>query len=284
MSTMAAFNQKIPPSPAAALPTVTFPTRATFHWNGNTVNVIHVRITNILALLGLGDIVVASAQAGQAEHEAPRGGQLEEPGQEERREKQSEGQRGGPQGKLAAHVERLRLGRRAQVEEREEIARDARLLGGAGQLHAREQLRGTGQEPCQRLVVARGRALQRRAQAEEDEENGRGEDDRRRRHPGDGSRGEGSEQRSRAERHRPPGEQKGKAAQDRQPPRPPPGAAEHRVDLAPSRKALVQEGREPGGEEPAQLGNLCRLRQLHRVPAQDVGLSAGLQARKTIVV
>jgi len=39
---MAAFNNKIPPSPAAALPTVTFPTRATFHWNGNTVNVVHV--------------------------------------------------------------------------------------------------------------------------------------------------------------------------------------------------------------------------------------------------
>jgi glyoxylase-like metal-dependent hydrolase (beta-lactamase superfamily II) len=39
---MAAFNQKIPPSPAAALPTITFPTRATFHWNGNTVNVVHV--------------------------------------------------------------------------------------------------------------------------------------------------------------------------------------------------------------------------------------------------
>jgi len=39
---MAAFNNKIPPSPAAALPTVTFPTRTTFHWNGNTVNVVHV--------------------------------------------------------------------------------------------------------------------------------------------------------------------------------------------------------------------------------------------------
>jgi glyoxylase-like metal-dependent hydrolase (beta-lactamase superfamily II) len=39
---MAAFNQKIPPSPAAALPAITFPTRATFHWNGNAVNVIHV--------------------------------------------------------------------------------------------------------------------------------------------------------------------------------------------------------------------------------------------------
>lgn len=39
---MAAFNQRIPPSPAAALPTVTFPSRATFHWNGNTVNVFHV--------------------------------------------------------------------------------------------------------------------------------------------------------------------------------------------------------------------------------------------------
>jgi cyclase len=39
---MAAFNQTVPPSPAAALPTITFPTRATFHWNGNTVNVFHV--------------------------------------------------------------------------------------------------------------------------------------------------------------------------------------------------------------------------------------------------
>ena len=39
---MAAFNQKVPPSPAAALPTITFPNRATFHWNGNTVNVVHV--------------------------------------------------------------------------------------------------------------------------------------------------------------------------------------------------------------------------------------------------
>jgi cyclase len=39
---VAAMNQKVPPSPKAALPTITFPTRATFHWNGNTVNVIHV--------------------------------------------------------------------------------------------------------------------------------------------------------------------------------------------------------------------------------------------------
>jgi glyoxylase-like metal-dependent hydrolase (beta-lactamase superfamily II) len=38
---MAAFNQQVPPSPAAALPTITFPDRATFHWNGNTVNVYH---------------------------------------------------------------------------------------------------------------------------------------------------------------------------------------------------------------------------------------------------
>jgi cyclase len=39
---MAAMNQKIPPAPAAALPTITFPTRATFYWNGNIVNVIHM--------------------------------------------------------------------------------------------------------------------------------------------------------------------------------------------------------------------------------------------------
>ena len=39
---MAAFNQKIPPSPAAALPKVTFPSRATFYWNGQKVNVFHV--------------------------------------------------------------------------------------------------------------------------------------------------------------------------------------------------------------------------------------------------
>ena len=36
------FNQDIPASPAAALPTITFPNRMTFHWNGNTVNVVHV--------------------------------------------------------------------------------------------------------------------------------------------------------------------------------------------------------------------------------------------------
>jgi glyoxylase-like metal-dependent hydrolase (beta-lactamase superfamily II) len=40
---MAFFKQTIPPAPAAALPTLTFPSRATFHWNGNTVNVFHVR-------------------------------------------------------------------------------------------------------------------------------------------------------------------------------------------------------------------------------------------------
>jgi glyoxylase-like metal-dependent hydrolase (beta-lactamase superfamily II) len=39
---MAAFNQRVPPAPAAARPVVTFPTRATFHLNGNTVNVVHV--------------------------------------------------------------------------------------------------------------------------------------------------------------------------------------------------------------------------------------------------
>lgn len=38
---MAAFNQTIPPSPAAALPVLTFPDRATFHWNGTTLNVFH---------------------------------------------------------------------------------------------------------------------------------------------------------------------------------------------------------------------------------------------------
>jgi cyclase len=39
---MAAFNQRVPPSPAAALPVVTFPTRTTFHLNGNVVQVVHV--------------------------------------------------------------------------------------------------------------------------------------------------------------------------------------------------------------------------------------------------
>lgn len=39
---MAAFNQRIPPSPAAAWPVVTFPARTTFHFNGHTVNVVHV--------------------------------------------------------------------------------------------------------------------------------------------------------------------------------------------------------------------------------------------------
>jgi glyoxylase-like metal-dependent hydrolase (beta-lactamase superfamily II) len=40
---MAAFNQRVPPSPAAALPVVTFPSRTTFHLNGDVVQVVHVR-------------------------------------------------------------------------------------------------------------------------------------------------------------------------------------------------------------------------------------------------
>jgi cyclase len=39
---MRAFNQRIPPSPAAALPVVTFPTRTTFHLNGDVVQIVHV--------------------------------------------------------------------------------------------------------------------------------------------------------------------------------------------------------------------------------------------------
>lgn len=39
---MKELNQKVPASPPAALPTITFPNRATFHWNGNTVNIVHV--------------------------------------------------------------------------------------------------------------------------------------------------------------------------------------------------------------------------------------------------
>ena len=39
---MAAFDQRVPPSPAVARPVVTFPTRTTFHLNGNVVNVVHV--------------------------------------------------------------------------------------------------------------------------------------------------------------------------------------------------------------------------------------------------
>jgi glyoxylase-like metal-dependent hydrolase (beta-lactamase superfamily II) len=39
---MAAFNQRVPPAPAAARPVITFPSRTTFHLNGNVVNVVHV--------------------------------------------------------------------------------------------------------------------------------------------------------------------------------------------------------------------------------------------------
>jgi cyclase len=39
---MAAFNQRIPPAPAAARPVVTFPTRTTFHLNGDIVQIVHV--------------------------------------------------------------------------------------------------------------------------------------------------------------------------------------------------------------------------------------------------
>jgi glyoxylase-like metal-dependent hydrolase (beta-lactamase superfamily II) len=39
---MAAFNQRVPPSPPAALPVVTFPTRTTFRLNGDVVQIVHV--------------------------------------------------------------------------------------------------------------------------------------------------------------------------------------------------------------------------------------------------
>ena len=39
---MAAFNQRVPPSPAAARPVVTFPTRTTFRLNGDVVQIVHV--------------------------------------------------------------------------------------------------------------------------------------------------------------------------------------------------------------------------------------------------
>jgi len=39
---LAAMNRREPPAPAAARPVVTFPSRATFHLNGQVVNVIHV--------------------------------------------------------------------------------------------------------------------------------------------------------------------------------------------------------------------------------------------------
>jgi cyclase len=35
-------TQKTPPSPAGALPVVTFTDEVTFHWNGETINVVHV--------------------------------------------------------------------------------------------------------------------------------------------------------------------------------------------------------------------------------------------------
>jgi cyclase len=39
---MAAMNQKVPPSPEAALPVVTFTDAVTFHWNDDVIHVYHV--------------------------------------------------------------------------------------------------------------------------------------------------------------------------------------------------------------------------------------------------
>jgi len=39
---MAAFDQRVPPAPAVARPVVTFPSRTTFHLNGEVVQVVHV--------------------------------------------------------------------------------------------------------------------------------------------------------------------------------------------------------------------------------------------------
>ena len=35
-------GQTTPPAPAAAIPVITYPARITFHWNGDTVNLIHL--------------------------------------------------------------------------------------------------------------------------------------------------------------------------------------------------------------------------------------------------
>jgi glyoxylase-like metal-dependent hydrolase (beta-lactamase superfamily II) len=39
---MAAFNQRVPAAPAVARPVITFPSRTTFHLNGDVVQVVHV--------------------------------------------------------------------------------------------------------------------------------------------------------------------------------------------------------------------------------------------------
>ena len=39
---MAAFNQRVPPAPEAARPVVTFPSRTTFHLNGDVVQIVHI--------------------------------------------------------------------------------------------------------------------------------------------------------------------------------------------------------------------------------------------------
>ena len=39
---MAAFDQHVPPAPAAARPVVTFPSRTTFHLNGDVVQIVHI--------------------------------------------------------------------------------------------------------------------------------------------------------------------------------------------------------------------------------------------------
>jgi glyoxylase-like metal-dependent hydrolase (beta-lactamase superfamily II) len=40
---LAAFNMRVPPSPAGALPVVTFSDSVNFHWNGEDVRVVHVQ-------------------------------------------------------------------------------------------------------------------------------------------------------------------------------------------------------------------------------------------------
>jgi len=221
---------------------------------------------------------VASAQPRKPEREAPRRGQLEKPRRDQRTREDRQGQPGRAQRELPAHVERARLARRPHVEQREQVARDARLLGGAGQLHAREQLRRSGQEPRQRGVVPRAGALQRRPQGEDDDPCRGGEEHHRCRHTRHGRRGERTEQCSGTDGHRGAGGQQRGGAQEREAARPPPRPAEQRVDFPPGRHPLLRQRRQAGGKEPAQLGDLrCRLRQLHRT-GQGCGSICGTQS------
>ena len=214
------------------------------------VQVRHRQIADDGRHLGRGGGRIASAQARQPQREPARRNQLEDARDDQRSRENGERQPRARERQLLARVERARLRRRAYVEEREQVARDARLFGGARQLDAGEKVRRADEEPCQRDVIANPGALYGRAHGEDDHRrDGCGKRDGADRTRDDGGR-ERPDEGTNADRDRGTSGDEGGGSQCGKRPGPAPRPAQQRVDLAARLRSPVGERAEPGRSEP----------------------------------